>query len=102
MRADQPQPRQRTALFLGAHPDDIELGCGPRHDCPPAARGTWYRRDRVPSREVKPTWISFGGTAATVTSMGLIFGLDAAASAHQTIVSAAGLEPAYAGLKSSP
>ena len=37
---------------------------------------------------MKPTWISFGGTAATVTSMGLIFGLDAAASAHQTIVSA--------------
>ena len=37
---------------------------------------------------MKPTWITFGGTAATVTSMGLIFGLEAAASSRQTIVSA--------------
>jgi VIT1/CCC1 family predicted Fe2+/Mn2+ transporter len=37
---------------------------------------------------IKPAWISFGGTAAIVTSMGLIFGLEAAASSRQTIVGA--------------
>ena len=37
---------------------------------------------------IKPTWISFGGTAAIVTSMGLIFGLDAATGSRQAIVSA--------------
>ena len=37
---------------------------------------------------IKPAWISFGGTAAVVTSMGLIFGLEAAASSRQTIVAA--------------
>ena len=36
---------------------------------------------------LKPTWISFGGTAAIVTSMGLILGLDAATSSQRTIVS---------------
>jgi VIT1/CCC1 family predicted Fe2+/Mn2+ transporter len=36
---------------------------------------------------LKPTWISFGGTAAIVTSMGLILGLDAAASSQRAIVS---------------
>jgi VIT1/CCC1 family predicted Fe2+/Mn2+ transporter len=39
-------------------------------------------------RAIRPTWISFGGTAAIVTSMGLILGLDAAASSRQTVVSA--------------
>lgn len=34
---------------------------------------------------IKPSWISFGGTAAIVTSMGLILGLDAAASSTQSI-----------------
>lgn len=33
-------------------------------------------------------WISFGGTAAIVTSMGLILGLEAAASSRQAILSA--------------
>ena len=37
---------------------------------------------------IRPAWISFGGTAAIVTSMGLIMGLDAAASSAQSIVSA--------------
>jgi VIT1/CCC1 family predicted Fe2+/Mn2+ transporter len=37
---------------------------------------------------MKPAWFSFGGTAAIVTSMGLIFGLEAAASTRQAIVSA--------------
>jgi len=37
---------------------------------------------------IRPTWISFGGTAAIVTSMGLILGLDAAASSRHAIVSA--------------
>jgi len=37
---------------------------------------------------VRPTWVSFGGTAAIVTSMGLVFGLDAAESSRQTIVGA--------------
>lgn len=36
---------------------------------------------------IKPSWISFGGTAAIVTSMGLILGLDAAASSTQSITS---------------
>jgi succinate dehydrogenase/fumarate reductase cytochrome b subunit len=34
---------------------------------------------------IRPSWISFGGTAAIVTSMGLILGLDAAASSRQSI-----------------
>ncbi|MGE5090184.1 MAG: hypothetical protein ACM3QY_13735 [Candidatus Levyibacteriota bacterium] len=38
--------------------------------------------------KVRPTWISFGGTAAIVTSMGLILGLDAANTSRQTIVGA--------------
>ena len=37
---------------------------------------------------IKPTWIGFGGTAAIVTSMGLILGLQAAASSRQAIVGA--------------
>jgi len=37
---------------------------------------------------IKPTWIGFGGTAAIVTSMGLILGLEAAASSRQAIVGA--------------
>jgi hypothetical protein len=37
---------------------------------------------------VRPTWISFGGTAAIVTSMGLILGLDAASTSRETVVSA--------------
>jgi VIT1/CCC1 family predicted Fe2+/Mn2+ transporter len=37
---------------------------------------------------IRPAWISFGGTAAIVTSMGLIQGLDAAASSKQAIISA--------------
>ena len=37
---------------------------------------------------IRPSWISFGGTAAIVTSMGLILGLDAAASSRQSITSA--------------
>lgn len=37
---------------------------------------------------VKPAWFSFGGTAAIVTSMGLILGLEAAASSRQAMVSA--------------
>ena len=36
---------------------------------------------------IRPSWISFGGTAAIVTSMGLITGLDAAASSRQSIAS---------------
>ena len=36
----------------------------------------------------RPTWISFGGTAAIVTSMGLILGLDAAEGSRQAIVGA--------------
>jgi VIT1/CCC1 family predicted Fe2+/Mn2+ transporter len=36
---------------------------------------------------IRPSWISFGGTAAIVTSMGLILGLDAAASSRQSITS---------------
>lgn len=36
---------------------------------------------------IRPSWISFGGTAAIVTSMGLILGLDAAASSRQSIAS---------------
>ncbi len=35
---------------------------------------------------IKPAWISFGGTAAIVTSMGLILGLDASESSRQAIV----------------
>jgi VIT1/CCC1 family predicted Fe2+/Mn2+ transporter len=37
---------------------------------------------------IRPAWISFGGTAAIVTSMGLIMGLGAAESSRQSIVSA--------------
>ena len=37
---------------------------------------------------IRPTWFSFGGTAAIVTSMGLILGLQAAASSRQAIVGA--------------
>jgi len=37
---------------------------------------------------IRPTWVSFGGTAAIVTSMGLILGLDAAETTRRTIVSA--------------
>ena len=37
---------------------------------------------------IEPTWISFGGTSALITSMGLILGLDAAASGRQGIISA--------------
>jgi len=37
---------------------------------------------------IRPEWISFGGTAAIVTSTGLILGLEAAAGSRQTIVSA--------------
>lgn len=36
---------------------------------------------------LRPTWISFGGTSAIVTSMGLILGLDAATSSERAIVS---------------
>ena len=36
---------------------------------------------------IRPSWINFGGTAAIVTSMGLILGLDAAASSRQSITS---------------
>lgn len=36
---------------------------------------------------LKSTWISFGGTAAIVTSMSLILGLDAASSSQPAIVS---------------
>ena len=36
---------------------------------------------------IRTSWISFGGTAAIVTSMGLILGLDAAASSTQSITS---------------
>lgn len=36
---------------------------------------------------IRPAWISFGGTAAIVTSMSLILGLDAAASSRQSITS---------------
>ncbi|MBI3430974.1 MAG: hypothetical protein HY018_02025 [Hydrogenophilales bacterium] len=36
---------------------------------------------------LRPTWISFGGTAAIVTSMGLILGLDAATSSQRAMVS---------------
>lgn len=37
---------------------------------------------------LRPTWISFGGTAAIVTSTGLILGMEAAASARAQMVSA--------------
>ena len=37
---------------------------------------------------LRPAWISFGGTAAIVTSMGLILGLEAAASSSRAIVGA--------------
>jgi VIT1/CCC1 family predicted Fe2+/Mn2+ transporter len=37
---------------------------------------------------IRASWISFGGTAAIVTSMGLILGLDAAESSRQSIASA--------------
>ncbi|HYL23818.1 MAG TPA: hypothetical protein VEV21_05450 [Burkholderiales bacterium] len=37
---------------------------------------------------IRSTWISFGGTAAIVTSMSLTLGLDAAASSRQAIVAA--------------
>lgn len=37
---------------------------------------------------IRSSWISFGGTAAIVTSMGLILGLDAAAGSRQSIASA--------------
>jgi hypothetical protein len=37
---------------------------------------------------IKPTRISFGGTAAIVTSMALIAGLDAAKAGKATMVSA--------------
>ena len=60
-----------------------------------AARSKWRRSRRFfdGPREpnviaIRPAWISFGGTAAIVTSMGLILGLDAAASSAQSIVSA--------------
>lgn len=36
---------------------------------------------------LRPTWISYGGTAAIVTSMGLILGLDSATSSQRAIVS---------------
>lgn len=36
---------------------------------------------------LRPTWISFGGTAAIVSSMGLILGLDAATSSQRAIMS---------------
>jgi len=42
----------------------------------------------VSNLAVRPTWFSFGGTAAIVTSMGLILGLQAAASSRQAIVGA--------------
>lgn len=37
---------------------------------------------------MRPAWISFGGTAAIVTSMGLILGLEAAATGRGTLVGA--------------
>jgi len=37
---------------------------------------------------IRPAWFSFGGTAAIVTSMGLILGLQAAASSQRAIVGA--------------
>ncbi len=37
---------------------------------------------------IKPTWISFGGTAAIVTSMGLILGMDAAETGRHAVISA--------------
>ncbi|HUJ01001.1 MAG TPA: hypothetical protein VLY46_12230 [Usitatibacter sp.] len=37
---------------------------------------------------IRPEWISFGGTSATVTSMGLILGLEAAGASRQSIVAA--------------
>lgn len=36
----------------------------------------------------RPTWVSFGGTAAIVTSTSLILGMDAATGSRQAIVSA--------------
>jgi hypothetical protein len=37
---------------------------------------------------IRPTWISFGGTAAIVTSMSLVLGLEAAASSQRGIIGA--------------
>jgi len=37
---------------------------------------------------INPAWFSFGGTAAIVTSMGLILGLEAAAATRPAMVSA--------------
>ncbi|HVN43429.1 MAG TPA: hypothetical protein VMT50_11645 [Steroidobacteraceae bacterium] len=37
---------------------------------------------------IRPTWVSFGGTAAIVTGTSLVLGLDAAGSTRQSIASA--------------
>jgi len=37
---------------------------------------------------IKPTWVSFGATAAIVTSMGLALGLEAAGGSRETIIGA--------------
>jgi len=37
---------------------------------------------------IKPTWVSFGGTAAIVTSMSLVLGLEAASGTRRTIIGA--------------
>lgn len=46
------------------------------------------RDRREPFKLIKPTRISFGGTAAIVTSMALMAGFDAANASRSTIVSA--------------
>jgi VIT1/CCC1 family predicted Fe2+/Mn2+ transporter len=44
--------------------------------------------DRNARLAIHPEWISFGGTSAIVTSMGLILGLDAAGATQKAIVGA--------------
>ncbi len=72
-----------TTLELSSPPPSVVRDLGPR----PATVARAQQDDSRPLA-INPTRISFGGTAAIVTSMALITGLDAADASRATVIGA--------------